>query len=62
MDTVYWVGSREDDVKDDTLFQGSITRYGNDNSFNVSFCNSNESKYIDFVKNNIEMMVRCCRT
>lgn len=46
----YWVGARQSDVESDTLISGSITRFGNDNGFNYSFCNNNFTEdYISFV-------------
>ena len=37
---IYWIGSRESDVFEETLFNGSLTRYGDDNYRNTSFCNN----------------------
>lgn len=48
---IYWIGSRESDVFEESLFYGSLTRYGDDNSRNISFCNNNYTdNYHEFVK------------
>ena len=37
---IYWIGARQFDIKNIKLFTGSITRYGNDDNNNFSFCNN----------------------
>lgn len=38
MDKIYWIGARESDVTDEEFITGSITRYGNNEDNNISFC------------------------
>ena len=48
---LYWVGARQSDVKHNKLFAGSISRYGDDNDNNFSFCNNTFThSYDDFVQ------------
>ena len=40
MKKIYWIGSRESDIINESFFFGSITRFGSDNENNYSFCNN----------------------
>lgn len=41
MEKIIWVGARESDVLNESLFCGSITRYGIESEKNISFINNN---------------------
>ena len=58
MNELFWVGSRSEDIQEERIFQGSITRYGADTLNNVSFSNSHYKQYKDFVEDSIESIIR----
>ena len=50
MKDIYWVGARSSDIIGETLFSGSITRFGDDTNGNYAFCNNNFTQnYNDFI-------------
>ena len=52
MRRIYWVGARESDIKTESLFYGSITRYGIDSKKNTSFINNSfTDSYDNFLLN-----------
>lgn len=58
MKKIVWVGSRESDIKNEILFSGSITRYGNENELNTSFCNNSlTNDYTTFIRKSTEEYV-----
>ena len=51
MHNIIWVGSRQSDIVNESIFSGSITRYGFDGESNISFCNNTfTSDYTTFVR------------
>lgn len=55
---IYWIGARQFDIKNIKLFAGSITRYGNDNNNNFSFCNNTFTEnYHEFVDHKIHEII-----
>lgn len=52
MRRIYWIGARESDIKTESLFYGSITRYGIDSKKNTSFINNSfTDSYDNFLLN-----------
>ena len=59
MKNLFWIGSRESDVANEEMFIGSITRYGEENNRNTSFCNNSYTNdYYIYIRNTTEDFVR----
>ncbi|MDE5553492.1 MAG: ATP-grasp domain-containing protein [Malacoplasma sp.] len=57
MQNLYWIGARESDVNKESVFSGSITRYGTNIKKNISLLKSRQSladgEYISFISDTL---------
>lgn len=57
----YWIGARESDIINETIFKGSITRYGTNSNHNKAFPKSRqkseENSYINFIISELEKIL-----
>lgn len=59
MNNIYWIGARESDIVGEEFITGSITRYGNNEDNNISFCqNCFTDSYDTFLEQTLHNVLR----